>query len=448
MSAPRGEFQQSNEESMFIAFAIIIPVLLFLGWLFFGKYVYAYERLAVYWVLSFGGLIPTDFPVWGWVTRQYLFFRYTKPGDIDYVDNALADSLIVNGVLFIPMSIYVMRKYLFIDENHPFVKYGRQMNLYDYMYDQFPLYPHLRTFWKLRLLGRPLDKGLFRKPDSAKDLSIFNGMVALPYPAGEPVIDEAKATELFRGQLGRLMPHPTGDPHLDARNLIAVLNNNEIAILAAIVPRLAACDEDASQETYEQGIATSQKLVNQFWESFDSWKPQMPQPDDDPDNPLNPPPPPVNTSGCVEVLEKYLPLPIVRASMLKHAYVRTFIYDAIQACRRVGKFPPCELRWVMMFDRVFWLMLSSAGRREPFWECAGIHAHYLYERKLKKPCEFPQVSEAVFALIDELDNRTAFSAREKQMIWEKQDSSQTAQAKQMAEAKVREAAKKAKESKK
>lgn len=433
---------------MFIAFAIIIPLFLFLGWYFVGKYVYAYERIAVYWLLSFGGLIPTDIPVLGWITRQYLFFRYTAPGDIDYIDNALVDALIVNGVLLVPMAIYVMRKYLFIDENHPFSKYGRQMNLYDYMYDQFPLYPHLRTIWKLRLLGRPLDKGLFRMPDSAKQLCILNDMVALPYPGGEPVVDETKAMQLFRSQLGRLMPQPSDDPHQDARNLIAVLDNNELAILASIVPRLAACDEDASDEVYDTGIKTSQKLVTQYWETFDGWKPQMPQKNDDPNNPLNPPPPPVDTSGCVEILEKYLPLPIVRASMLKHAYVRTFIYDALQACRRVGKFPPCELRWLMMLDRVFWLLISSAGRREPFWECAGIHAHYLYERKLGKPCEFPQVSEAVFALIDELDNRIAFSAREKEMIWAKQDSAKTSHAKQLAESKARDMAKKAKESKK
>ena len=48
---------------------------------------------------------------------------------------------------------------------------------------------------------------------------------------------------------------------------------------------------------------------------------------------------------------------------------------------------------------------------------AGLHAHYLYERKAKKPVERPQVETAVFALADELENRTAFSRKEKELIW-------------------------------
>lgn len=444
MSAQRGEFQQGNDEAAFMALIVLIPIFIFIGWIFIGKYLYAYERLAVYWVLSVGGLVPTDVPVWGWFTRQYLFFRYTSPSDIGYFDNAMYDSFLINMVLLIPIGIMTIRKYHFIDQNHPFAKYGRQMNLYDYMYELFPLYPHLRTTWKLRLLSRPLDKGLFRKPDSVKQLCVLNDMVALPFVDGEPVVNESKAKDFFRAQLGTLMPKLTDDAQKNARNLLGVLSNNELAILSAVVPRLAACDEEATDEVYKAGIEASKVFVNQFWLSFDAWHPQMPSKTDDVDAPLCPPPPPVDTSGCEEALMKYLVMPFVQQSMTKHAYVLTYIYDAIQLCRRVGKFPPCDLRWLMMSDRVFWLLISSAGRREPFWECAGIHAHYLYERKLKMPCEFPQVAEAVYALVDELENRVAFSVREKQQMLSQQDEATTSQARQRTESKARDELRQAK----
>lgn len=446
MPKQSGEYSQNNAESMFLAFAIAIPVVMVLGWMFFGKYVYAYERLAIYWVLSFGGMVPTDFPVWGWVTRQYLFFRYTKAKDIGFTEDAVPDSLIVNMVLIVPIAIFAFRNFMHASSRHPFSRYGRQMNLYDYMYDQFPLYPHLRTMWKLRLLGRPLDKGLFRKPDSVKDLCVFNDLVALPSEDGEPVVNEVKAAALFRSHLGALMPKPTDDEEHDAQKLIELLTPNQKAVIAAIVPRLAACDEDATDEIYDDGIKTSEKLTKQFWETFDDWRPNLPDSkEDNPDDPLNPPPPVVNTSGCDEVLMKFLQQPIVRKSMTSHAYINTFIYDAFQACRRVGKFPSCDLRWIMMTDRTFWLTLSSAGRREPFWECAGIHAHYLYERKLGAPCERPQVAEAVYALVDELDNRMKFSQREKTALWRLQDAATAKQAKMMADQRARDKTRKAKE---
>lgn len=424
-SGQRGEFTQENEEATLYAAVLGIPLACFAGWAIVGKYIYAYERIVVYWLLSLGGLIPTDWPVWGWITRQYLFFRYTDVAEIGYLDHAFVDSLIVNSVLLIPILVIVIRKSMFISEKHPFKLFARQLNLYDFMFQQMELYPHLRLMWKLRLLARPLDVGLFRMSDSAKKFCVNNGLVSLPFAKGEPVISEDKAEKVFRSHLGRMMPYLTDDKKADAANLIAMLDSNEKAILAATLPRLAACDEEASDEVYKTGLKVSAKLVNQFWVGFDSYKPQLPSAKDDPHAPLNPPPPPVDTTGCDEVLMEYLQANIVRSSMQRHAYIRTFIYDAIQACRKVGKFPPSDLRWLMMYDRTLWLAVSSAGRREPFWECAGIHAHYLYERKLGKAHERPEVKEAVFALVDELENRMVYTDKEKQEILQMQDEATT-----------------------
>lgn len=421
MAGQQGDHAQTNSEMAFFAMVIIVPLLCFALWHFVGRYIYGAERLLLYGALSFGGMVPSDWPVVGWFTRQYLFFRYTPWKDIELRADVIPDALVINLALLLFIGFYVMRKFFYIAEEHPFSKYGRNMSIYDFIASQRALYPHLRLMWKLRLLARPLDKGQFRMSESAKQFSDRNDLLSLPFLMGEPVVDERKAKIVFETHLGRLMPLPTDDPKQDAINLIAVLDNNEKAMLAAILPRLAACDAKLSEADFQKAMKKSEELVAQYWLGYDSYHPALPVMKDGEfdSSPLSPPPPPVDTTGCDEVLMKYLQHEYVRDFMLNFAYIRTFLYDTLQACRKVGKFPPTGFRWMRMLDRTLWLTVSSAGRREPFWECAGLHAHYLYERKAKKPVERPQVQAAVDALVDEFENRMTFSLQERKDLWAK-----------------------------
>ena len=45
-------------------------------------------------------------------------------------------------------------------------------------------------------------------------------------------------------------------------------------------------------------------------------------------------------------------------------------------------------------------MLSSIGRQTPFSEVSGPYAHWLVEKRLRRPLKVPIVDEAVEALID------------------------------------------------
>lgn len=423
MATDKGQFAQENEESFYLMFIIVVPILFGLMWYFFGRYVYAWERIALYGALSLWGTFPTDWLVLGWFTRKFLYFRHTHPSEIEFFADAVPDSLIVNGMLIVVIIALVLKRVIYIGRHHPFSTFGRTMNLYDYVFQQMPLYPHLRVMWKLRLLARPLDDGLFRMGDSAKRFAIRNKLVKLPQLDGEPVLDEKLARRLFESQLKTMLPMPTDDPQADARACIAKLSNDEKAVLAAVVCRLAVCDANVSDKEFDAALAKSNALVTQYWESYDSYNPQLPTDEHhkkNPDMPLVPPPPPVNTAGCDEVLMKYLVYPKVRESMLGHAYVRTFLYDALQACRKVGKFTPARFRWMRMTDRSLWLVLSSAGRSAPFWEAAGLHAHYLAERKAKRPSEKPQTAEAVAALQFEFTELVAFSRVQREEIWEQQ----------------------------
>lgn len=419
MSQERGQYAQQNDEQSFLVALIGLPILLILLWHFVGRYVYVWDRIVLYGILSGWGFFPTDWPVLGWLTRQFLFFRYTPAPEIEFGEHAVRDSLVVNGIILVVMLFVIIKRILYITAYHPFAIFGRTLNLYDYVAQQMPLYPHLRVMWRLRLLGRPLHEGLFRMGDSSKEFAIRNDLVRLAFMSADPVLDEKKAKRVFERQLGMMLPMPSDDAVEDARRCIARLDNNEKALLAAIAPRLAVCDAKVSDAEFESALARSNALVTQFWVGFDSYHPEPPSDEAharNPDMPLCPPPPPVDTTGCDEVLMKYLVFPRVRECMLGHAYVRLFIYDSLQACRRVGKFSPTRFRWLRMKDRLLWLLVDSAGRNTPFWEVGGAHGHYLWERKAKLATEKPHIEEVVNALRDELDNML-FTKDQKERIW-------------------------------
>lgn len=426
MASPQqnqGQYAQENSESMFLFLAIGGIAAVVLLWFFVGRYVYTWERIALYGVLSLWGTIPTDWPVLGYLTKKFLFFRHTHPTELEFVADVVKDSLWVNGAITVLLVVLVLKRVIYIGNHHPFNVHGRTLNVYDYMIQQMPLYPHLKVMLNLRLLARPLNDGLFRMADSAKRFAMRNKLVLLAENQGEPVLDEQKARRVFDMQLKTMLPLPTDDHVADARECIKRLTNDEKAVLAAIVCRLAACDSSINDDDFNAALKRSEQLVRQYWIGYHSYKPALPTPAHhkaNPDMPLVPPPPPVDTTGCDEVLMKYLVAPRVRESMVAHAYVRTFIYDALQACRKVGKFTPANFRWLRMTDRALWLAISSAGRSTPFWEAAGLHAHYLWERKAKMPTEKPQTGEAVVALDYEFANIVAFSKAQKVELWDDQ----------------------------
>ena len=72
-----------------------------------------------------------------------------------------------------------------------------------------------------------------------------------------------------------------------------------------------------------------------------------------------------------------------------------------------------------MKDRALWLLIDSAGRNTPYWEVAGAHGHYLWERKAVSATEKPHVEEVVSALREELD-AMLFSKDQKDRIWAQQ----------------------------
>lgn len=83
----------------------------------------------------------------------------------------------------------------------------------------------------------------------------------------------------------------------------------------------------------------------------------------------------------------------------QHAYVITVMCAALELARKNGVLPPAYFLWLRPMNRPVWYALNNVGRRTPFCETAGVHAHYLAEKVVKHRLEQPYVTEAVKALV-------------------------------------------------
>lgn len=82
----------------------------------------------------------------------------------------------------------------------------------------------------------------------------------------------------------------------------------------------------------------------------------------------------------------------------RHAYVATVLCGTLAKCRKYGVLAPNHFLWLRPKNRPMWYALQSVGRRTPFTEVAGIHAHFLAEEVAGHAIERPYVVEAVEAL--------------------------------------------------
>ncbi len=104
-------------------------------------------------------------------------------------------------------------------------------------------------------------------------------------------------------------------------------------------------------------------------------------------------------SGTRDLLMKYIPdnMAVGRA-VGPHAYVLTVMASMLELARTSGVVASSEFLWLKKVDRRMWYMLSSVGRQTPFLEVGGPYAHWLVERRLRRPLKTPVVNEAIKAL--------------------------------------------------
>lgn len=112
----------------------------------------------------------------------------------------------------------------------------------------------------------------------------------------------------------------------------------------------------------------------------------------------------LNFLGTRELLSKHVRAQSVGRVVSPHGFVLTVMASMLELARTDGVLASAEFLWLKPVDRQLWYMLSSVGRQTPFVEAAGPYAHWIVEKRLRRPLKVPMVTEAVNALEKALDD--------------------------------------------
>lgn len=99
-----------------------------------------------------------------------------------------------------------------------------------------------------------------------------------------------------------------------------------------------------------------------------------------------------------KLLDQYYNQKDVQDLIKRHAYVTTVLCAVLSQSRKVGVLPPNYFLWLRPIHRSLWYALNGVGRRTPFCEVAGVHAHRLAEEISGHSIERPYVIHAVEAM--------------------------------------------------
>lgn len=204
------------------------------------------------------------------------------------------------------------------------------------------------------LVDVPLTEGPFAMSQNPVEFGLKNGVLKEITKDGAPALEviEEMARRTFSLQMGQLW-------HRDLKNL-----PEHYQALFAAFAAFAAGDEQRGRAFLKQMAFSSEKGVIDF-------------------------------KGTWGILRKHLQSKVVGRAVGAHAYGLTAMASMLEAARTSGVVATSEFLWLKTVDRRLWYMLNSVGRQTPFVEVAGPFAHWLVEKRLRRPLSVPMVDQAV-----------------------------------------------------
>lgn len=108
--------------------------------------------------------------------------------------------------------------------------------------------------------------------------------------------------------------------------------------------------------------------------------------------------------GTRLLLFKHVRAKTVGRAVSPHAYLYTVMASMLELARTDGVMAMSEFLWLRPLDRQLWYMLNNVGRKTAFVEVSAPFAHWLVEKRLRRPLKVPQIGQAIDALDDALSN--------------------------------------------
>lgn len=370
-----GQGQGDDKNSMAILWIIgAVFVVGAIVWFSFGtqlKFVFIKIRmLEVYLVWLSVKYLPSSFEAIA-IMQQEVYdtlqvTRILRP-EMLTLDYAEQISTIIGTYFRIPMSILLaLFCYLMYGRNVK-MRYRKKYNMVSLAQQESSVWPQINPVLNAKIIEKNLDEGPWAMGLSPLDFCKKYKLISIKVEQAKTVLsgdevynmilDEKRAERLFAAQLGRMWNGPERMPI------------HRRAIFAAIIAR-GCRDSKASKELLQQinRSAHGGKLDN------------------------------LNFAGADDLWQKYINERAVQDIIKMHAYESTVIMALFLFAREDGVFATSDFLWLKVIDRSFWYVLNSSGRQTPFCENAGVHAHFLTEKALKKRLGVPMVKEAVKGL--------------------------------------------------
>lgn len=346
MSA-QGQGQGGDSSTDVILVLIVLGIGLFLISHFYGNDITRIHVFIRLHLVQFYKMIP-------WIgnaevlsaAERVMIIKTANEWDLDELGKL---SGAIRGYIVIPFALIFVGYAYYIWNKNPMNRFCRKLNRQSLLDSESRQWPWVVPILKLDLTNASILEGPWAM---AKPPVEFSKKFRLLNP--DKTLNRARAEKLFASQLGNLWDSPDKLP-------------NYVKALLACFMAQACRDKDAATEGLKAlAIGMAAKSVDYTW--------------------VDP------------LLKKYINEPIIQAAIARSAYTSTLLCTILEAGRKNGVLPPNYFLWLRPVNRSLWYALNGVGRRTPFSEVAGIHAHFLAEKVAGKAMERPYIIKAVDAL--------------------------------------------------
>lgn len=257
--------------------------------------------------------------------------------------------------LFIPVMVF-MGVYAFLKS--PREMYSRVHDMSSLVKQESAVWPEIAPVVgkQITLVEQDPTKGEWASAMTEREFAAKHALITVD-AAGKPAVKSEEARNVFAGMLGQPWTTP------------AALPVHTRALFAAIAMRVGG---DAAGCTEKLRLMSSTFAAGGIKGMDTSW--------------------------VDEALAKHLNNKLVQRCILKHAYVYTVMATMLQIGKTDGVFASPMFIWVKTVDRKLWYTLNNVGRYAFHVECAGIMAHWLFEKTVGVAIPTPMVGKAVEGL--------------------------------------------------
>ena len=334
-------------------------------------------------------------------------------GSVGFVELLIA-SIAINMLFAIKRVVEAIGGFVRIASEHPDNRFKKKHTVDSFIEEMQVVEPHLRVFSDINPNLLDSDEGDLRNMDGTRRfcysknlIESFRARQEIPNIAIErekqlkeqnpndltmneddlvPQVDESRFIEVMTEQLG--------DVWVGLDNLSA----GELILLAITVPKCASYDENMDQNEFD-AISKQTEIILEYlwdWVKKDQHRVYKEGEVDEGLAAFD------KLDEYKELVEKYINHDEVKKVTSKHAYNRTVIISMFTKARGLGIIPPCEVRWLWLYDRTLWYTVQNIDR--PSFACEGLGAisHWLMETRLASALHQPSFDVAFFGLSDQL----------------------------------------------